>query len=294
MTGKWDLSRWNEEYFSTLLKMISIADRYNISIWFSLFDNCQDHHKCGHVTPWFNNVQGFNGYYASTDYSLKWIDKIVSLLGGRIKYELINEGEPRGNMELAVKWNVAMFDRLIAAGIKPENICWGTVPYCTYKERVFGQDGQHNLAQRILTVAESRNREQSNAVWRAMHGVGKANEIINKETFVASYCGEWALQWWGGIHGSKGFVSDDGVKNGNNIHDILPGGNYRRPDAAEWYVVAKEFFRNDKKKAGKWAIERLPSNIDPAIWVPTLKAIASAYHDVYGMWPENYGKYPLH
>lgn len=59
-------------------------------------------------------------------------------------------------------------------------------------------------------------------------------------------------------------------------------------------VVAKEFFRDDSKNVGKWVIERLPSNVDPAVWVPTLKAIASAYHDVYGVWPENYGKYPLH
>jgi len=26
--------------------------------------------------------------------------------------------------------------------------------------------------------------------------------------------------------------------------------------------------------------------------IPTLSAIVQAYHDVYGKWPENYGKFP--
>jgi hypothetical protein len=197
-------------------------------------------------------------------------------------------------MALAVKWNVAMFDRLISKGIKPESICWGAMPKSIYKDGKFNQDRQHDLAQQILSITERRDREQSNKVYRAMHGVGVANEVKNGETFPASYCGEWALEWWGGAHSGKGFISDDGVKNGGNALDIPPGGiyKYQRPSAAEWYAVAKMFFQHDGNKMGKWVIERLPSNIDPVVWVPTMQAISRAYHDVYGVWPENYGKFP--
>jgi hypothetical protein len=291
----WNLDLWNDAYFVTLRQMVAVAAEYNIRIWFSLFDNCQFHHGVTFSAPWGNNVQGFRDYYASLPYALKWVDKILSVLGDDVNYELINEGEPRGDMAKAVKWNVAVFDRLIAGGIKPENICWGALPSSIYKDGKFNQDREHDLAQQILSVTERRDREQSNKVYRAMHGVGKADEIVNGKTFPASYCGEWALQWWGKAHSGKGFLSDDGVRNGSNILDRLPGGAYayQRPGAAEWYAVTMLILRADGGKVGKWIIERLPQNLDPAVQLPALaEGISKAYHDVYGVWPENYGKFP--
>jgi len=292
MSGKWNLDRWNNVWFLALGEMVRIADLYNLKIWLALFDNCQTHHGCERVAPWWTNIQGVRGYYDDLPRALKFANEVVDLVGNRINYELINEGEERGNMVGAVKWNVAVFDKLIAKGIKPETICWGALPSTIYEGGKFEQDRPHDLAQQILSITERRDREQSNKVYRAMHGVGTANEVVNGEAFLASYCGEWALQWWGKGHSGKGFVSDDGVGNGNNKLDHLPNGNYQRPDAAEWYIVAKEFFENDGGKNGKWIVERLPQNIDPAVWIPTLMAISRAYKKIYGTWPENYAKFP--
>jgi len=174
--GKWDLSKYNSAYFTALKQMVAIAREYNLDIWFSLFDNCQFHHGAEKVTPWGNNKQGINGYYGSLPYALKWTDKVLAVLGDTVKYELINEGELR-NFPGAPEWNVAVFDRLIAKGIDPANICWGALPSTIYKDGIFQQDREHDLGQKILSITERRDRAQSNMVYRAMHGVGVANEV---------------------------------------------------------------------------------------------------------------------
>lgn len=288
----WNLNLWNELYFATLGRIVEIAHEYNLRIWFSLYDNCQWHYGAGGITPWGNNVQGINGYYGSLPYALRWVDKVHATLGKAVNYEIINEGAPRQlSMVKAAEWIVAVFDRLIYKGIPAEQICWGPLPSSIYKDGVWHQDREHDLGQHILSITERRDRVQSNKVYRAMHGVGVADEVINKETFPASYCGEWAIQWWGNGHSGKGFLSDDGVSNGANAQDKLPGGQYQRPTAEQWYNAALAIFQADGGKAGKWAIERLPQNLDQAVQLPALRAISTAYKTAYDKWPENYDKF---
>jgi hypothetical protein len=72
----------------------------------------------------------------------------------------------------------------------------------------------------------------------------------------------------------------------------LPSGKYQRPTAEQWYNAALAIFQADGGKAGKWAIERLPQNLDPAVQLPALRAISTAYRAAYSAWPENYDKFP--
>lgn len=291
--GKWNLDKWNETYFQTLVKMIEIASNYKLKIWFSLFDNCQWHHQAGGVTPWGNNTQRINGYYGSLPYALKWVDKVFSYIGTKVNYEIINEGEERQlSLKSAAEWIIAVFDHLIEKGVLPENVCWGPLPSSIYEDGVWEQDREHDLAQHILSITERRDREQSNKVYRAMHGVGVADEVVKGETFPASYCGEWGLQWWGRNHSGKGFLSDDGVRNGANTQDREPNGIYTRPSGEQWYKVLMKVYDQDGNKAKKWVIERLPSNMNPDVWVPTLESLSKAYKDSYGTYPDNYGKFP--
>lgn len=288
----WNLDLWNENYFLTLKRMVEIAYKYGLRLWFALFDNCQWHHGAGAVTPWGNNVQGINGYYASLPYALRWVDRVHATLGKSINYEIINEGEARQlSLTKAAEWIVAVFDRLIFKGIPAEQICWGPLPSSIYKDGKWEQDREHDLAQHILSITERRDRTQSNKVYRAMHGVGVANEPVGGVSFPASYCGEWAIQWWANAHSGKGFLSDDGVSNGSNALDKLPNGKYTRPSAAEWYKVAVRLFKTFTQ-AGELVVERLPQNLNPVVWLPALEAIADAYKVVHGKELANRGKYP--
>lgn len=290
--GKWNLDKYNDLYFDTLTKMVAIAAEYNIKIWYSLFDNCQFHHGATEVSPWGNNVQGFNQYYDSLTYALKWTDKVFSVLGRRVFYEIINEGAKRDYpIKEAAEWNVAIFDRLIAKGVIEEEICWGAISAATYEGNGVWEDDRQKSLQTIIlsTIKERPGKIQS---YRSMHGVGVANEVLYNETFPASYCGEWALDWWGGNHTGKGFLSDDGVKNGSSQNDVKPNGTYRRPSPEEWYAVSKIILADDGDKINKYVIERLPSNMNPDVWIPTMESISKAYFERYGQWPVNYGKYP--
>ncbi|MFA5031184.1 MAG: hypothetical protein WC495_06385 [Patescibacteria group bacterium] len=289
--GKWNLNKYNDKYFEILSQMVAVAAKYNLKIWYSLFDNAQFHHGSTEVSPWGNNVQGFDDYYDSLPYALKWTDKVFSVLGRKVFYEIINEGVKRNlPIKAAAEWNVEIFDRLLSKGVIEEEICWGASSAATYENGVWEEDRNNSLQTIILSTVKFRpGKIQS---YRSMHNVGVYNEVKDGEIFPASYHGEWALNWWGGSHTGKGFLSDDGVANGASDNDIKPNGKYRRPSPEQWYNVAKLILKNDANKINKWVIERLPSNMNPDVWVPTMEAISKAYFEKYGVWPENYGKFP--
>jgi len=279
--GAWNLDVWHNSYFATLRRMVSIAQTYNLKVWFSLFDNCQFHH--GVIAPWGHNVQARESYFEDIPRSLKFIEKVFACVGNEINYEICNEGTAKGDMKKAVAWYVAMYKKLMALGVPEDHICWGATVAATYQDGVWEDDRQRNLQTQVLSALKHLPGKLQ--CFRAMHNVG-----VPTQTHVASYAGEWAISWWGGKHTGKGWLSDDGVKNGANSADS--DGTYQRPSPAQWYICAKRILEQDGGKIMKWAVEHCPKNYSPEIMVPTLAAIVQAYHDVYGVWPENYGKFP--
>lgn len=288
--GKWNLDIWNDEYFAVLRQVIQIAKEYNLTIWFSLFDNCQFHRGCSVMVPWSNNIHGTKGYLNDLPRSLTWVRKAVSVLGTKVFYEIGNELTPRDGMSVGAtaEWAIAMFFELKALGVPEKNICWGAILAANYKDGIWEDDRPRNLQTQILT--KLKDDEEKVEAFRAMHGVGVAYEDKDGQIFPASYCGEWALQWWGGAHSGRGFLSDDGVRNGASETDKTEF--YRRPSPEQWHRVALRIFERDGGKKFRWVIERLPEVFDIPIAIPALKAIAKAHRDRYGEPLTNEGKFP--
>jgi hypothetical protein len=279
--GAWNLDKWHEPWFAKLREMVDVAKKYNLKLWLSLFDNCQFHHGC--IAPWGHNVQARESYFEDIPRSLAFVEKVVGLFGNEINYEICNEGTAKGDMKKAVAWYVAMYQKLMALKVPEANICWGATVAATYQDGVWEDDRQRNLQTQVLSALKHLPGKLQ--CFRAMHSVG-----VPTQTHVASYAGEWAISWWGGKHTGKGWLSDDGVKNGANSADS--DGTYQRPSPTQWYICAKRIFEQDGGKIMKWAIEHCPKNYTPEVMVPTLAAIVQAYHDVYGVWSMNYGKFP--
>jgi hypothetical protein len=272
----WNLDLWDEGYFIALRRMVEIASEYNIIIWFSLFDNCQFHHGGQFISPWAVNVQGVSDYFKDLNRALRWVDKVHATVGKAVMYELGNElsVRPGTDIKAAAKWAVAIFDRLLFKGVREENISLGAMPSATYLgNNEWKSNHAINLQAQILTALKDRPGKIQ--AWRVMHNVGIADEIVKGETFPASYCGEWALAWWGGNHEGEGFISDDGV---------IP-----RPDATSIYNCALAFFQNDGNRVNKWAFEHCPKDYAD---FSQAKAISTAYRAKCGVWPMNWEKFP--
>lgn len=278
--GAWNLDVWHNSYFETLRWMVTIALAYNLKVWFSLFDNCQFHH--GTVAPWSLNVQDRDGYYADVQRSLKWVDKVFGILGNDVSYEIVNEGEPKGDMKKAVNWYVAIYERLMALKVPEENICWGATPHAKYADGKWEDDRPRNLLTQVLSALKGLPGKLQ--CYRSMHNVG-----VPTAEHPASYAGAWATAWWGGNHTGKAFLSDDGVGNGAAPLDEYKG--MRRPSGDQWYRIAKVLIANDGGKVGKWWIEHCPKNYAAEAWLPAIRGIVKAYAEKYG-YPENWGKYP--
>lgn len=300
----WNLDLWDEGYFTALRRMVEIASEYNVTIWFSLFDNCQFHHGGQLISPWAVNVQGVSDYFfgdepepvkdkdtpseraaklkaiekynADRGRVLRWVDKVHATVGNDALYPIGNElsVRPGTDIKAAARWAVAIFDRLLALGVPERNITLGAMPSATYLGNLTWKSNHAvNLQAQILTALKDRPGKIQ--AWRVMHNVGIADEKVNGEVFPASYCGEMALAWWGGNHEGEGFISDDGV---------IP-----RPDATSIYNCALRFFQNDGNRQYKWAFEHCPKDYAD---FSHIRAISTAYRAKYGVWPENYEKFP--
>ncbi len=127
-SGKWDISKFNDYYFDVLRNVIIIANSYNLTVWFDLFDNCQFFKGAKEYSPWANNIQGMNSYMDSLKYSKKWIDKILDIFKGLdVKYELGNELAPKIGMKASTKWAVEIVKYLLDKGVKPKDLTYGAM-----------------------------------------------------------------------------------------------------------------------------------------------------------------------
>jgi hypothetical protein len=301
----WNLSDYNEEYFKALDRVVEIAEANNIRIMFSLFDNCQRHRTATNrlYAPWMNNVQGVGLYIESIPLSKQWVSKIVARYGNRMDYEICNECVHWQGTAKTAQWLAAMADHLITLGVPPANICWGAEPIGDYVANKFTLNKDEDLTRNaciILSVKpdpfhpgkaynDRRNKQTGalaaqDALWCTIHNIGIYPKDGTDERI--------AVQLWGDAHTRKFIASTDGQSAGSSVMDCEPDGTWRRGDATETHDTCKYLFSHDGGKVGKVTIELLPSNTNPAAWVPGLLGAVKAYKARYGAYPENWGKVP--
>lgn len=89
--GKWDLVKYNKQYFTLMRRAIEIAKSLGITIWLELFDNCGLWNEVAHLNPMTNNIQGVDALYGDNEYRQAYVGKMLSEFGDTVKWGLGNE-----------------------------------------------------------------------------------------------------------------------------------------------------------------------------------------------------------
>lgn len=90
---KYDLNRFNPVYFNNLRRMATIANRFGMRFYFSIFDRC---HGLMPHSPWRLNLQDIDGWYdkKARPYLKTWVLQIIATLRDNV-YGIELENEPR-------------------------------------------------------------------------------------------------------------------------------------------------------------------------------------------------------
>jgi hypothetical protein len=160
---KWHLDWENSYYWPIVVRVAKLLKKYNTEMVMVLFDNCQFWRNPAWAC-WANNVQGLSSYMDDPVRAVRHTQRAILELGGmdNVLWEIVNEGEPLGDMQRAKDWYRAQFETLRDGGIPPENISVGA---CLQRGQYLGdgkwagvialQDWLKGVAEEVFGYRES-------------------------------------------------------------------------------------------------------------------------------------------
>lgn len=257
--GKYDLDKFNPQYFENLAEMARIANGEGVIFYFSLFGP----HGNWPTSPWVLNHQGIKGYYDQSPradfYRRLWIVKIL----GTLKSPYVVGFEP---------------------GNEPHN---ENFPMIAAKIMIILRENKVPLNRIIMGAEFIRNdRIPGNKLYRQVKKAWKRLKMWDKRQIFSKVIHGaeiWVFRtfWHIQKHWSRGFISDDGC--------------HPKKSAIYWYNVLKEWFEEVKLKKNKFfktrsAFEHLYRY--PQDDITGVYGIAKAVEDVYGI--KMYTRAPMH
>jgi hypothetical protein len=293
--GVYNLDVLNQRYFDNLKEMIKITNRHNMAFQFSMFDRC--HGANMPDSPWNLNQQRLEGYYDWNDYTRRYVLKVVETANQaklemleqenihcRVLFEL--ENEPMD--ERFVKTAIETLKLLLANGVKKEEIEDG-VSYLPYEngKPVIRLDKRGNLirsrlfeklkkAKKDAGLYPGEDKLDKTRYFSTIHQVG-VNPAVLREMKVALR------------HTRRLSLSCDGEK--------------PKPNADTWFYRLVPLFSSAKWRPGQ--VERLERYKIEHVYrgdmegnspfgdaLDGILGISRAIYQVFGRWPENYGKFP--
>jgi hypothetical protein len=249
--GKYDLDQQNKLYFHNIRRMADICSKYKTTLIFSLFDRCHGTFKS---SPHKNNWQDVDTWMLTCSYNYKFIVSVLeSLSGANFKIEVCNE-------PFAEEFNIFFFwvvDILETHGVRKDQIIHGAdfVANNFYWKSFLIDPLGPNWRVNSYTTIHQINSEILDYVSR----------------FQATPISE----------GRKFFLSNDGLA--------------KKPDRYEWFDLIYDFLINNPNAGSMGYIFEhtnapYPSEEEFFDWAASM-GISEAIKAVYGVYPENYGRY---
>jgi len=326
--GKFDLSKWNEEWFEITRQKIIIKNRYGIKHSQELTCANELTGPEAVYSPWCNNIQGIKNFYeAAADVYLKaFIEKcIVEFAGLDVVY---GQGNECNDWRMVRVSKDVINKTLKANNLIPFSYAGTFKPFFPFeydapaREIVqrFGLPGRDLMKdcrtvrdtpeyfntltpdeqEIILTVANSTTasplHEMKKDVGYMWGAASNIEEIVFKP---AHHCSnkddeQIILMLLYDSDDTNICLSDDGAFDGHSECDWNLGTNgkmYKRPSGDEWNGMVLKVL-NTKKLGEVWFEHTPEKNEDIDCQAATIEAISQSIFQKTGQYPINYKKYP--
>lgn len=253
--GKYYLDNFNQRYFDNLRKMVLIANAYNLTFYFSLYESCGMKPKTRNVNPWYlnhNKVTHFNQRKAA-QYRIMWENKVLETLSGlKVGYELCNEPTVDEKDLL-----FTTFKRLRLRDVAFPEIILGveneTRPYRKFRNLIIEEFGE-----------EEYNKKIKHESFSSIHNV-------SEKTFKHLELQEG--------HTRRYFISADGT--------------HPKRNKIWWQTQLTEFFEEVPTAAfrNEYGFEAMHKRMEDDF--DSVLGIVEALNHITNRYPENYGRYPV-
>jgi hypothetical protein len=278
-SGKYNLKKWNPDYWRILKDFVLLCNIYNIKVMFCVFDTCGLHKNQPGLmrNPWFNNKQGIKHFVSGGQHSARYVEKVLFELEkfDNIMYEFCNEYSYIDKAK-AIRFAIDVFYQFKNAGIPAHHISFGACVVPPYDNSILLA---HLKASRNICRESLYGESGKVKIFRPIHGMCYGQSLQN----VLYY-------FWLSF-----FISNDGdywYGVGCDYIEAKPGRN--RPKAIELYGIAKQVlteFRFDIYSASRIIIEHCPKNFDPNCQKKKLRKMILPYFERFNRYPSNYKKY---
>jgi len=270
---KWDLSVFNNYYFSIIKRIFEIGNAANLTMFWDFFDNCQFHGTYKKWSPWCNNVQGIlrPEEKAADKHTKAWITKcLAEFKNFDVVWSLGNEMVYSGFPDFVA--------RVICPFIRAKKFA--------FKRLVVGADFSltNSYQSDVLDAFINAGLPGYMAAIRPIHSCGGPCDPPDAKRPYGPILAK-ALDTFKSA--CVALVSDDAVYNGDSKCDVDARKRYR-PSAATWgKMVTYTLARHPNSH-----FEHIPHGPDLNCHVETIKSISGAYRTKFGAYPKNWGKYP--
>lgn len=306
-TQGWNLAAWNEEFFDITRSAIEIINNLGMTAFYCLADNCEYIGATKKYSPWVSNTHSpaITSIYDTAAYP-HWSAFILKCLS---EFSGLDIMWPWGNemANPAFRSLVSGPAHTIAGGViaplldsgdlLPGRSTFGaTMDAKTYNPAT----GEYGVGESLSTqdhvkgdIGAIFGDDIKLDIYKEIHSCGSplATPDPNRPY---GHMVDQACAWWGNSQKIRKIFSDDGVKNGNSTIDIDPVEGGAKPSAAYWHNMVLYILQRCKGSGSNHSVnfEHLPQKWTDAVQAVTWTAISTAYHEFFGVWPENYGTPP--
>jgi hypothetical protein len=291
---------FNEDFFIVLRQMCEEQNKMLIVPDIAVADECQGHGAGRQVgSPFYVNVNGIKDVYdpKALPVYAALTKKLLATLqapskdfpnGVKFGIEMGNEIVSKGGVEVAA----AIWPELLAADVKPWDISLGAdMIQCKYQPATKTYVCAHDFENQEYIAKEGERLYEPkyggmvrNQFWRPVHDCGRPPDFKDRP-FGELY--HQAKDWWI-LHIAASARIIFGTDGANP-----------RPDAKTMKAMMLDALTSCPKNTNymvggrpKFRFDFLPDKESIPEVALVIRAMAEAYHEFFGVWPENRGKVP--
>jgi hypothetical protein len=267
-----DSYRFNDRYFQHQQVIAETCNQCNMRYYLSIFDHCGTKREVGQWNPWRSFSNFFYGKDA-IEMRHQFVDRLLTaFVGHDVGIELCNEPD-KGHGDFLAD----TFIYIVKKGFDPRKIILGIDYHLKEKDSGYGNAYRDMRKKIVAELGGNWEQDLKSVCISPVHNA--SSERID--------------DLWGPEVGSGGtrriLYSMDGVRKYKMNNET----KNHRPDKAYMHFIAKKVLEKKTEAREKDKVHfEIVFGKDKYEPLDSIEGVSEAYKDIWGQYPENYGKGP--